>query len=124
MRATPARLDSVEDALVYIVDDDEPIRRSLLRLFRSMHVPAEAFASPQEYLSHARHDGPCCLVLDIQMPGVDGLELQRTLADRATQIVFLTGHAVSHPAVARAASLGVQVLAKPIESAQLRALVT
>src|SRR5262245_49593831 len=78
-------------SLVSIVDDDESIRRSLARLFRSVHLPAETFASAQAYLDRALHDGPCCLVLDVRMPGLDGLELQHALGSRQAQIVFITG---------------------------------
>ena len=90
LRPTPAK--SPTDALIFIVDDDEAIRRSLSRLFRSARLTAEMFASAEEFLGRAEHDGPSCLVLDVQMPGLDGLALQDALTGRQAQIVFLTGH--------------------------------
>src|SRR4030095_5435553 len=74
------------NALVFVVDDDEPIRRSLSRLFRSTGLPAETFPSADSSLERAPHDGPSCLVLDLRMPGINGLELQQTLARREVQI--------------------------------------
>jgi two-component system, LuxR family, response regulator FixJ len=103
------------DALVFIVDDEESIRRSLLRLFRSVHVTAEAFSSARAYLERPAHDGPFCLVLDVCMPGIDGLELQQALADRKTQIVFITGHG-DVPTCAEAMKAGaVDFLTKPVD---------
>src|SRR5690348_7877933 len=82
-----------EEGLVQIVDDEELIRRSLSRLFRSAHLLAETYDSAQAFLEQAKpYAGPLCLVLDVQLPGLDGLELQRTLATREVQIIFLTGH--------------------------------
>src|SRR5271156_5531630 len=81
------------EGLVQIVDDDESIRRSLSRLFRSVHLLAETYDSAQAFLEQAKpYAGPVCLVLDVQLPELDGLELQKTLAAREVQIVFLTGH--------------------------------
>lgn len=98
-----------------IVDDDESIRRSLTRLFRSVGMDSEAFASAVDFLQRAPHDGPSCLVLDVQMPNLDGLELQQTLTDRQTQIVFLTGHG-DVPMCAEAMKAGaVDFLTKPVD---------
>jgi FixJ family two-component response regulator len=111
------------DALVCIVDDDESIRRSLARLFRSTRLGAETFASGKELLDRAAHDGPSCLVLDVQMPGLDGLELQQALADRGEQIVFLTGHG-DVPMCAGAMKAGaVDFLTKPVDDEALLAAV-
>lgn len=107
------------DSLVCIVDDDESIRRSLQRLFRSAHLAAETFASAKEFLKRSRHEGPLCLVLDVQMPGLDGLELQQALADRDIQIVFLTGHG-DVPTCAGAMKAGaVDFLMKPVDDEEL-----
>ena len=89
------------------------------RAFRGCSGPhacrAETFASAQEYLDRAAHDGPSCLVLDVQMPGLDGLELQQALADRAPQVVFLTGHG-DVPMCAGAMKAGaVDFLTKPVD---------
>jgi FixJ family two-component response regulator len=107
------------DALVCIVDDEESIRRSLSRLFRSAHLPSEAFASADAYLERAHHDGPSCLVLDVRMPGLDGLTLQQALANREAQIVFLTGHG-DVPMCADAMKAGaIDFLTKPVDDEHL-----
>lgn len=112
------------DALVCIVDDDESIRRSLARLFRSVRLAAETFASGKELLDRTAHDGPSCLVLDVRMPCLDGLELQQALIDREAQIVFLTGHG-SVPMCAEAMKAGaVDFLTKPVDDEELLAAVT
>ena len=109
----------MRDALVYIVDDDESIRRGLSRLFRSVRLPAETFGSAQAYLDRATHTGPSCLVLDVRMPGLDGLELQQTLSQRDAQIVFLTGHG-DVPMCADAMKAGaVDFLTKPVDDEYL-----
>jgi FixJ family two-component response regulator len=118
------RFEAVENALVCIVDDDETIRRGLSRLFRSVRIPAEVFASAQEYLDKTPHSGPSCLVLDVCMPGLDGLELQQTLVDRQVQIVFLTGHG-DVPMCAEAMKAGaVDFLIKPVDDDELLAAVS
>lgn len=102
-----------------IVDDDESIRRSLARLFRSARVTAEAFPSARAFLDHPAHDGPLCVVLDVQMPGFDGIELQQALAGCAAQIVFLTGHG-DVPTCAGAMKAGaIDFLTKPVDDAEL-----
>jgi two-component system, LuxR family, response regulator FixJ len=107
------------NSLVCVVDDDEAIRRSLSRLFRSTHLPAESFPSARAYLDRGTHDGPSCLVLDIQMPGIDGLELQHELTDREVQVVFLTGHG-DVPMCAEAMKAGaIDFLTKPVDDEDL-----
>ncbi len=106
-----------------IVDDDESIRRSLSRLFRSARIAAETFASGKALLERTAHDGPSCLVLDLRMPGLDGLELQQALAEREAQIVFLSGRAdVSTCAEAMKAG-AVDFLTKPVDDEELLAAV-
>jgi two-component system response regulator FixJ len=104
---------------VCIVDDDESVRRSLSRLFRSARLQAVPFASAQAYLDREAHDGPSCVVLDMQMPGLNGLELQQLLDHRAPQIVFLTGHG-DIPMCAEAMKAGaVDFLTKPVDDSVL-----
>jgi FixJ family two-component response regulator len=106
-------------SLVSIVDDDASIRRGLGRLFRSARIAAETFESAQAFLDHEKHDGPSCLVLDVQMPDLDGLELQEAIVHRETQIVFLTGHG-DVPTCARAMKAGaVDFLTKPVDDEEL-----
>ena len=81
-------------ALVFVVDDDAPMRESLKNLMRSVGLRVEAFASAQEFLHSPRPDVPGCLVLDIRMPGMSGLELQQQLNLRGAvvPVIFMTGH--------------------------------
>jgi FixJ family two-component response regulator len=119
MLTKESRFDMPEDALVCVVDDDESIRRGLSRLFRSVRLPSETFDSAKAYLDRPAYNGPSCLVLDVCMPGLDGLELQRTLANRAEQIIFLTGHG-DVPMCAKAMKSGaVDFLAKPVDDGEL-----
>ena len=110
------------NGLVCVVDDEESVRRSLSRLFRSARFPAETFVSAQAYLDRATHEGPSCLVLDVQLPGLDGLELQQALADQE-QIVFITGHG-DVPMCTQAMKAGaVDFLIKPVDDKALLAAV-
>ena len=79
---------------VFVVDDDRSVRTSLANLLESKDYTVETFASASEYLARGPHLGPTCLVLDVRLPGLDGLALQRQLAERGRleQIVFITGH--------------------------------
>jgi FixJ family two-component response regulator len=107
------------DALVCIVDDDESVRNSLSRLFGSARIAAETFDSGKALLERTMHDGPWCLVLDVQMPGLDGLELQQALAHREAQIVFLSGHG-DVPTCAGAMKAGaIDFLTKPVDDQDL-----
>lgn len=125
-RATPTS-SAPEDGMVYVVDDDGPVRRSIERLIRSWRIPATSFPSAATYLDWVRQTPPpaaCCLVLDVCMPGSDGLELQQTLADQSMQIVFLTGHG-DVPTCATAMKAGaVDFLTKPVEEDRLYGAVT
>ncbi|HJX93751.1 MAG TPA: response regulator transcription factor [Pyrinomonadaceae bacterium] len=80
--------------VVIIVDDDASFRSFLVRLIGTVGLKTIQFASAEEFLASAPPDCPACLVLDVQMPGLSGLDLQRQLADgrRALPIVFMTGH--------------------------------
>jgi len=79
---------------VFVVDDDRSVRTGLANLLESNDYTVETFASASEYLARGPHLGPTCLVLDVRLPGLDGLALQRQLAERGRleQIVFITGH--------------------------------
>src|SRR5262249_58297427 len=80
--------------IVFIVDDDPSIRKAFGRLLRSLGFQVVTFPSAQEFLEHELPDAPGCLVLDVRMPGLDGLELQRSLSEAnvTLPIVFITGH--------------------------------
>jgi two-component system, LuxR family, response regulator FixJ len=79
---------------VFVVDDDRSVRLSLANLLESDGCTVETFSSAAEYLAGVSHPGPACLVLDVQLPGLDGIGLQEQLAEqgRMEQIVFITGH--------------------------------
>jgi FixJ family two-component response regulator len=108
-------------AVVFVVDDDTSVRRSLTRLLAAHGHAVEAFASAASYLDRAPSPGPACVVLDVRMPGLSGLELQQALADRGRtdQIVFITGHG-SVPMCAQAMKAGaVDFLPKPFTEVSL-----
>ena len=111
------------DAMVCVVDDDEAVRRSLERLFRSAGFPVETFSEAVEYLKRKTQPGPVCVVLDVRMPGLDGFGLQHALAGRCEQIVFLTGHG-DVPMCATAMKAGaMDFLTKPVDDEILLAAV-
>ena len=108
--------------LVAIVDDDTSVRQSTDRLIRSFGYRTQVFGSGQEFLNSGVAERAACALLDVRMPGMDGLEIQRTLAERGTRtpIVFLTGRA-SDEDERRARSAGaVDFLRKPVAQARLR----
>jgi FixJ family two-component response regulator len=105
--------------LVAIVDDDASIRKSTSRLIRSFGFRAEAFACGQKFLTSPLAEGASCLVLDVRMPEMDGLEVQRRLAEAGLNIpiIFLSGRA-SDDEERRARSSGaVEFLRKPVDTA-------
>lgn len=108
-------------AIVFIVDDDVSIRESLTALIEYAGWPVRSFASAQAFLDHPRHEGPGCLVLDMLLPDLDGLELQRRLTlDRDDlPIIFISGNG-DVPTTVRAIKGGAtEFLTKPIDSALL-----
>ncbi len=109
------------DAIIAIVDDDPWARNSLEDLIRSAGWRAEAFASAQEFLGRSGVEAPSCLVLDLQLPGLSGLDLQKRLAEIGLEIpiVFLTGHG-NIPASVQAMKAGaVEFLTKPFDEKEL-----
>jgi two-component system response regulator FixJ len=115
----PALQAPPPDSLVCIVDDDDLVRRGLARLLRSVGVQVETFPSAEAYLKRLLHEGPACLVLDVRMPRLDGLELQERLSHRGAQIIFITGHG-DVPTCAKAMKAGaVDFLTKPVEDEDL-----
>ena len=107
--------------LIYVVDDDASVREALSSLIRSVGLRVETFASAQEFLAHPQADAPSCLVLDVQLPGLSGLDLQQELAKADIQIpiVFLTGHG-DIPTSVRAIKAGaLEFLTKPFNDEDL-----
>ena len=107
--------------LVGVVDDDQSVRRGLRRLFRSAGYAAETFASAEDYLARELFDGPICLVLDVRMPGLNGLGLQKELEARGgcEQIIFITGHGDVPMATQAMKDGAVDFLLKPFDSDDL-----
>jgi DNA-binding NtrC family response regulator len=107
--------------LVGVIDDDSSIRESLRNLIRSAGLAVETFASAQEFLTSAHADGPSCLVLDVQLPGLSGLDLQQELAKNHPEIpiIFITGHG-DIPMTVRAMKAGaIEFLTKPFRDDDL-----
>jgi FixJ family two-component response regulator len=110
-----------KEPIVFAVDDDASMREALSRLFRSVGMRAQIFASAQEFLMLKRPDAPACLVLDVRMPGLSGLDLQRELAaaDRMIPIIFITGHGDIPMSVQAMKAGAVEFLTKPFRDQAL-----
>jgi RNA polymerase sigma factor (sigma-70 family) len=109
------------DAIVYVIDDDAAIREAIKGLIRSVGMRVETFASAQEFMASSRPDAPACLVLDVRMPGLSGLDLQVELAEAGIHIpiIFITGHG-DIPMTVRAMKAGaVEFLTKPFRDQEL-----
>jgi FixJ family two-component response regulator len=108
-------------ATVFVVDDDEAVRTSLRLLLKSVGLPVETFASAQEFLDQFDPGRAGCLVLDIRMPGMSGLELQQQLNDRHSimPIVFITGHGDVPMAVEAMQAGAVDFIQKPFRDQDL-----
>lgn len=109
------------DPIVFVVDDDLSVREALSSLIRSVGLRVETFASAQDFLRHQRPDATACLVLDVRMPGLSGLDLQRELAHAGERIpiIFITGHG-DIPMSVRAMKAGaVEFLPKPFRDEDL-----
>lgn len=112
-----------EDATVYLVDDEPSVLRAMSRLLRAAGHQVSAFRSPQEFLAGHDPAAPGCVVLDLAMPGLNGLELQRALSESGCQrpIIFVTGHG-DVPSSVRAMKAGaVDFLTKPVSEDELLA---
>lgn len=112
--------------LVHVVDDDDAMRASLLRLLRSRRIDARGYASGQAFLETATFDGPGCLLLDVKMPGIGGLDVQATLRQRGHTLptIFLTGSADVPIAVAAMRAGAVDFIEKPFDDDHLVARIT
>src|SRR5918996_4289874 len=107
--------------VVFVVDDDASIREALTSLIRSVGLGVETFGSAREFLNGPRPDAPGCLVLDVRLPGVSGLDLQRELATAQIDlpIVFLTGHGDIPMSVQAMKAGAVEFLTKPFRDQDL-----
>ena len=106
---------------VFVIDDDVNVRAAIQGLLKAVGLRSEAFATAEEFLGNKQPDGPSCLVLDVSLPGVGGLELQRKLAEAGVHIpiIFITGHG-DIPMTVRAIKSGaVEFLTKPFDDENL-----
>ena len=108
-----------EEPIVFAVDDDASMREALSRLFRSTGMRAQIFASAEDFLAIKRPDAPACLVLDVRLPGLSGLELQHELADVAIPIIFITGHGDIPMSVEAMKAGALEFLTKPFRDQAL-----
>ena len=108
-------------AMVFVIDDDASVRKSLKRLLDAARYKVELFTSASEFLARSGHDGPSCVVVDVRMPELNGIDFQKALIEggREEQLVFITGHG-DIPMCAQAMKAGaVDFLSKPFKSKQL-----
>ena len=107
------------EPIVYIVDDDSSVREALESLVRSVGLRAELFRTAQEFLQYKRADAPSCLVLDVRLPGLSGLDLQRELGAAEIPIIFITGHGDIAMSVRAMKAGAVEFLTKPFRDQDL-----
>jgi FixJ family two-component response regulator len=106
---------------VFVIDDDAAVRAAIQGLLKSVGLRSESFGTPREFLRCKRPDGPSCLVLDVRLPGVNGLDFQRELTDQGFEIpiIFITGHGDIPMTVKAMKSGAVEFLTKPFRDQDL-----
>jgi FixJ family two-component response regulator len=111
---------SAEEPVIFIVDDDEGIREATRNLLTSVGLRVETFTTAQEFLGRRRPDAPACLVLDVRLPGLSGLDLQHALVQSGIQIpiIFITGHGDVPTSVQAMKAGAVEFLTKPVQDQQ------
>jgi FixJ family two-component response regulator len=114
-------MSSTVSASVFIVDDDAEVRAAMQRLLKTVGLHAEAFASAKDFLQRSMPQGPSCLILDVRLPGMSGLDVQRKLlaAGINLPIIFITAHADVPLAVRAMKSGAVEFLTKPVRGQDL-----
>ena len=107
--------------MVFVIDDDELVRAAIQGMLKSVGLRSETFGTPQEFLRSKRADGPSCLILDVRLPGVNGLDFQRELANAGIRIpiIFITGHGDIPMTVKAMKSGAVEFLTKPFRDQDL-----
>ena len=107
--------------MVFVIDDDDLVRAAIQGLLKSVGLRSETFGTPQEFLCSKRPDGPSCLILDVRLPGISGLDFQRELADAGIRIpiIFITGHGDIPMTVKAMKSGAVEFLTKPFRDQDL-----
>lgn len=113
------------EPMVFVVDDDDSVRKALTRLVQSVSINVRSYASAEAFLLQPRYEGPCCLVLDIRMPGLSGLDLQEKLtkANLTLPIIFITGHGTVPMSVKAMKAGAIDFLEKPFEDQTLLDLI-
>jgi FixJ family two-component response regulator len=106
---------------VFVVDDDDLVRAAIQGMLKSVGLRSETFSTPQEFLRSKRPEGPSCLVLDVRLPGINGLDFQRELAGAGVHIpiIFITGHGDIPMTVKAMKSGAVEFLTKPFRDQEL-----
>lgn len=106
---------------VFVIDDDASVRTAIQGMLKSVGLRSETFGTPQDFLRSKRVDGPSCLVLDVRLPGISGLDLQRELNEAGIRIpiIFITGHGDIPMSVKAMKSGAVEFLTKPFRSQDL-----
>jgi FixJ family two-component response regulator len=106
---------------VFVIDDDDLVRKSIQGMLKSVGLRSETFGTPHEFLRNKRSDGPSCLILDVRLPGVSGLDFQRELSDAGVRIpiIFITGHGDIPMSVRAMKSGAVEFLTKPFRDQDL-----
>ena len=114
-------MTSAENPTVFIVEDDERMRAAMQRLLKTVGLHAEAFATPQDFLRRKLPDSPSCLLLDVRLPGMSGLEVQSRLKETGAQIpiIFITSHGDIPMTVQAMKSGAVEFLTKPFRDQDL-----
>ncbi len=118
-------MTSADAPTVNIIDDDDLVRASIQGMLKSVGLRSKAFANPQEFLRSPHSEGPSCLILDVQLPGLSGLDFQRELADAGFQIpiIFITGYGDIPMSVRAMKSGAVEFLTKPFRDEDLLAAI-
>jgi FixJ family two-component response regulator len=114
-------MTSSDQPTVLIIDDDSRMREAMQRLLKTVGLHFESFATPQDFLGHKLPDGPSCLVLDVRLPGMSGLDLQSKLIEAGVQIpiIFISGHGDIPMTVKAMKSGAVEFLTKPFRDQDL-----
>jgi FixJ family two-component response regulator len=114
-------MTSSDQPTVLVIDDDSRMRAAMQRLLKTVGLHSESFATPQDFLQHKLRDGPSCLVLDVRLPGMSGLDLQRKLNEAGIEIpiIFITGHGDIPMTVKAMKSGAVEFLTKPFRDQDL-----
>ena len=114
-------MTTTDGATLFVIDDDDLVRAAIQGMLKSVGLKAETFGTPQEFLGRQRPDGPSCLILDVELPGMSGLDFQRELAAAGVciPIIFITGYGDIPMTVKAMKSGAVEFLSKPFRDEDL-----